>query len=296
MLKSIVVFALSNAVALFMFTAGLARGPGELRHVLQRPALYARALAVVLVAVPLVAYALVTLFRLPHAVAGTVVLTAICPGSPLQLRQAASLKASATTSLNLLLLLSVCAIVTVPLWVVALNSVLGFQLKAGPELVLRTLLLKLLPPLAVGMAIRQVVPRAADVLAVWCGRVFQVLFLGVVAFVLYLSAPWLRKAGFALVVVLLLLVSISALLGHQAGAPRLEDRKSVALAAASAHPALTLAIIARSYPSYRALEVAAVVCAFIVVRMLAAAPYKAWVKRRGPAEREQRLPPGSVPG
>jgi BASS family bile acid:Na+ symporter len=295
MLKSIIVLALSNVIVLFMFSAGLARRPGELWQVLQRPALYGRALAVVLVAVPLIAYALVRLFRLPPLAAGAIVLTAICPGAPLQVNQAKSLKASVTTSLNLLLLLAACAIVTVPLWVALMDRVMGFQLQASPGLVLRTLLVKLVPPLVGGMAVHYFFPRAAEVLAVWVHRLFTVLLLAAVVVVLFLAAPRLRDLGLTTVLALVVLVSAAAFLGHWAGAPRLEDRKAVALAAAFAHPALTMSIIIHSYPRFQALEVAAVVGAFILVRVLALIPYKAWSKRQGRAERADRLPPGSVP-
>ncbi|MFP2910421.1 hypothetical protein ACLESD_36365 [Pyxidicoccus sp. 3LFB2] len=295
MLKSIIVFALSNVIVLFMFGAGLARRPGELRQVLQRPMLYGRALAVVLVAVPLIAYVLVQLFRLPPVAAGAILLTAICPGAPLQVNQAKSLKASVTTSLNLLLLLCLCAIVTVPLWVSFLDRVTGLQLQASPGLVLRTLLVKLLPPVLVGMAVHQFFPRAAEVLAVWVNRVFTVLLLAAVVVLLFLAAPRLLDLGGAVVVALVVLVSAAAFLGHWAGAPRLEDREAVALAAAFAHPALTMAIIIQSYPRLQALEVAAVVGAIILVRVLALIPYKAWSKRQGRTERAGRLPPGSVP-
>ncbi|MCY1023651.1 hypothetical protein [Pyxidicoccus sp. MSG2] len=292
MLKSIVMFAMSNVIVLAMFSAGLMRRPGDIRHVLQRPGLYARALAVVLVAVPLVAYVLVRLFRLPPVAAAAIMLTAICPGAPLQVNQAKSLKASATTSLNLLLLLALCAIVTVPLWVDVLSRVSGFQFHATPGLVLRTLLVKLLPPMLAGMAVNYFFPRVAPVLAVWVDRVFNVLLLAVAAVVVILAAPRLMDLGVTTILALVVLVSVADFLGHQAGGPRPEDRKAVALAAALAHPALTMTIIIQSYPSLQALEVAAVVGAFILVRLLALIPYKIWAKRR---ERTDRVPPGSVP-
>lgn len=295
MLKSVIVFVLSNVVVLFMFSAGLARRLGELRDVRERPALYARALAVVLVAVPLIAYALVRLFRLPPVAAGAIVLMAVCPGAPLQVNQAKALKASVTTSLDLLLLLSLCALVTVPLWVSVLNRVMGFQLQATAGLVLRILLLKIVPPLLVGMAIRQFFPRAAEVLAVWVNRLFNVLLLAVVVIVLFLVAPRLKDLGWTTVLALVVLVSVAAFLGNWAGAPRIEDRRAVALAAAFAHPALTMTIIIRSYPRVQALEVAGVVGALVLIRLLALIPYKVWSKRQGGAERAGPLPPGSVP-
>lgn len=295
MLRTILTFALSNVIVLFMFSAGLARRPGELRVVLQRPALYGRALAVVLVVVPLVGYALVRLFGVPPVAAGAIVLTTICPGAPLQVNQAKSLKANVTTSLNLLLLLALCAIVTVPLWVMVLNRVMGFQLEASPGLVLRLLLVKLVPPLVVGMAIHSFFPRAAQVLAVWVNRVFIVLLLAVVGVVVYLAAPRLLEFGARTVLALLVLIPAAAFLGHWAGGPRLEDRKAVALAAAFAHPALTMTIIVQSYPRLQMLEVAGVIGAFVLIRLLAFIPYKVWSKRQGRAERADRLPPGSVP-
>ncbi|MBZ4422878.1 bile acid:sodium symporter family protein [Myxococcus sp. RHSTA-1-4] len=295
MLKSIVLFALSNVVTLFMFSAGLARRPGALRQVLQRPALYGRALAVVLVAVPLLGFAVVHLFPLPRVAAGAILLTAICPGAPLQVNQAKSLGASVTTSLNLLLLLAVCAIVTVPLWVWALERPLGFELQAGPGLVFRTLLVKLLPPLAVGMAVHHFFPRAAEVLGVWVNRLFTVLLLVAVVVILFIAGPRLLDLGWVTVLALGVLVAAGSLLGHWAGAPREEDRKAMALAAGMAHPVLAITIISQSYPRLRALDVVAVVCALILVRVLALMPYKLWMKRRSRTERAGRVPPGSVP-
>lgn len=298
MLKSVVAFALSNVIVLYMFSAGLAARPGELRRIVQRPALYGRALAVVLVAVPLVAFVLVRLLRLPPPAAGAIVLTAVCPGAPLLMKQAKSLGASATTSLNLLMLLALCTLVTVPFWVSVLNGVWGFQLQASPGLVLRTLLVKVIPPLLVGMAIHQLFPRAAEVLAVWTNRLFNVLLVVAAVLVLALVARELKRFGsgtWVAVVAVLVLVSASAFMGHWAGAPRLEDRKAVALAAALAPPALTLAIIMKSYPRLQAMEVAGVVGAIVLVRILGLIPYKVWSKRQGPAERADRLPPGSVP-
>ncbi|QSQ25367.1 bile acid:sodium symporter [Pyxidicoccus parkwayensis] len=294
MLRSLVVFVLSNVIVLFMFSVGLEAQPEKLKEVRARPAFYGRALAVVLVAVPLVAYALVRIFRLPPVAAGAVVLTAICPGAPLVVRQAKALNANVTTSLNLLLLLSLCMLISVPLWVEVLDHLMGFELRATPGLVVRTLLVKVIPPLVVGMAIQRYVPRVAEVLSVWCRRVFNVLLVAVALLALVMAAPRLKDLGVRTVLALAVLVSADAFLGHWAGGPRLEDRKSVALAAALAPPALTMTIIAQSYPRLQALDVAAVVGAIVLVRILALIPYKVWAKRQRGTERAP-LPPGSVP-
>lgn len=296
MLRSVIAFVLSNIVTLFMFTEGLARQPGEIRHVLERPALYVRALVVVLLFVPLVALGVVHLFRLPTVVASAILLMAVCPGAPLQVNQARSFGANPTTSINLLLLLSVCALVTVPAWVVAVDRLLGVEFRASPDLVFRLLAVKILPPLAVGIAVRYYLPRVAEKLAPWCSRVFTVLLIAVSVGLLFIVGPQLIHVAWIAVVALVMLVTVSALLGHWAGAPRLEDRKAVALAAAFAHPVLAMTIIIQSYPNYRALEVAGVVGAFVVIRLLALTPYRLWVKRQGDADGSKRIPPhGGVP-
>jgi BASS family bile acid:Na+ symporter len=116
-----------------------------------------------------------------------------------------------------------------------------------------------------------------------------------VVLVLWLAGPRLLELGWATVLALAVLAVVASLLGHWAGGPRLEDRKAVALAASFANPALTMTIIVHSYPHVRAMEVAAVVGAFVLVRVLALLPYTLWAKRRGGAEKAGRLPPGSVP-
>ncbi|MFP2924371.1 hypothetical protein ACLESO_03965 [Pyxidicoccus sp. 3LG] len=295
MLRSIIAFALSNVLLLFMFSAGLARRPGEMRDVLQRPALYTRALLVVLVAVPLLALGAVYLFSLPPLAAGAVLLTGVCPGAPLQVRQAKGLGASVTTSLNLLLILALVAILAVPAWVVGIDRIVGLELRAPPSLVFNLVIVKILPPLVVGMAIRHLFPRAADVLAVWSGRIFNVLLVIVAVAVIYLAGPRLLGFGLKPLLAMAVLVSAAAFLGHWAGGPRTADRRAVALAAALANPALTMTIISQSYPRFQALEVTAVVGALILVRLLALVPYKLWVKRHDAHERSRHLPPGSVP-
>nr|WP_306663209.1 bile acid:sodium symporter [Myxococcus sp. CA039A] len=295
MLRSVVAFVLGNIVTLFMFTEGLARRPGEIRHVLERPALYVRSLLVVLLVVPLVALAVVEVFRLPTVVASAILLMAVCPGAPLQVNQAKALGANPSTSINLLLLLSVFALISVPAWVLGVDRLLGVEFKANPELVFRLLAVKILPPLAVGIAVRYYAPNVAKALAPWCSRVFSVLLLCVAVVLLFIVGPRLIHIAWLAILALVVLVSISIVLGHWAGGPRLEDRKAVALATAFAHPVLAMTIIIQSYPNYRALEVAGVVGAYIVIRLLALTPYKFWVKRQRDTESSRRVPPGGVP-
>ncbi|GMU06214.1 hypothetical protein [Corallococcus caeni] len=297
MLKALGVFALSHVVVLFMFHAGLAQGAGGLARVFQRPALYGRALAVALVAVPLVAYALVSLFRVPPVAAGSLVLLALCPGAPLQVKQAQALGASVTTSLNLVLLLALCSLVSVPLWVAALDGLRGFHLQANPSEVLKLVLVKLVPPLVAGMAVRFLFPRAAEVLAVWVHRLFSVLLLVTAGLVLFLAAPRLKDLGWSSVLALAGTVSAAALMGHRAGRPRPEDRRAVALAAALGNPGLAMSLVVHSYPGVQVMEAAAVVGAFVLVRALALVPYKSWSRRQGRKGRAGRpLREGSHPG
>ncbi|MCP3161859.1 hypothetical protein [Myxococcus qinghaiensis] len=295
MLRSVVAFVLGNIVTLFMFTEGLARRPGEIRHVLERPALYVRALLVVLLLVPLVALAVVKVFHLPTVVASAILLMAICPGAPLQVNQAKALGANPSTSINLLLLLSVFALITVPLWVMGVDRLLGVEFKASPDLVFRLLAVKILPPLAVGIALRHYLPNVAKALAPWCSKVFNVLLLVVAVGLLFIVGPRLLHVAWIAIFALVVVVTISVLLGHWAGAPRLEDRKAVALATAFAHPVLAMTIIIQSYPNYRALEVAGVVGAYIVIRLLALTPYKLWVKRQHDSEPSRHVPSDGVP-
>src|SRR5204863_4672887 len=69
----------------------------------------------------------------------------------------------------------------------------------------------------------------------------------------------------------------AALLGYLAGAPAPADRRVTGVATALGNPGLALAVIAASFPGFKA---AAFVIAYVILRKLALIPFEQWVKHR----------------
>ena len=87
--------------------------------------------------------------------------------------------------------------------------------------------------------------------------------------------PLLRQVNLRTLAALLLVVTASALLGHQVGGPRHEDRVAVGIAAVFGNPALALAIAKESFSSTPALPI---IAAFLLLRTLALLPYLRWAR------------------
>lgn len=293
MLRTIVAFLAGHLVFALMLSVGLQVRPVDLDDVRRRPALYLRALAVIELVVPLLALAVVAVFRPPPLATGTLLLMAVCPGVAMLTRAAPKKGGSLTTAVNVLLLLSLLSPLTVPAWLAVLARVYERPLLLTPGQVFATVAPAVLLPLALGMVLHALVPRLAPTLSRAAMWFFNVALLVVAVLLVARAGPALLQVGPRALLAMLVLITSSALLGHWAGAPRLEDRRTVALAAVFGNPALAIAIIKANFPDSPAV---ALVGAYLLVRALALLPYNQWAKRRPQATaRAGRLPPGAVP-
>jgi hypothetical protein len=94
--------------------------------------------------------------------------------------------------------------------------------------------------------------------------------------VLYLGLPVFRHVAPQIYLAMLVIVVGSAFMGYWAATPLLEERHTIGRAAAQGNPGLALAVIATSHPDFQA---AAIVVAYILLRMVATIPFNYWVKR-----------------
>jgi len=162
-------------------------------------------------------------------------------------------------------------------WVAILDRYYPYELGITPFQVLSKVASQVLLPLAIGMAVRRFVPQIADLAA----RVVQYFFLASLAaaggVALYLGAPVFLQVEPKVLLAVVLVVLGAELMGFFAAGPDLEARRTVAVASALGNPGLGLAVIAASYPNFKA---AAFVMAYVVARKIALIPFEAWIKHR----------------
>ena len=278
MLAALVSFLLEYMVFALMLAVGCGARSDQLADLRNRPRLYARALAVILIGVPLLAMIVVRALDVSPRAAGLILLMSVCPGAPFI---ATATKAKGEThspvGLNLLVLVSAVVPVSVPIWVAILERIYPVDLAIAPAQVLRTVIPSVLLPLLVGVAVRRLVPRAADVVGRVAHYFFMVAIAAAVVVVLALGAQVFREVSPITYLAVLIIVTGSALLGYWAARPAPEERRVLGVAAVLGNPGLALAIVAASYPGFKA---AAFMAAYVLFRKVALIPFEQWIKRR----------------
>jgi bile acid:Na+ symporter, BASS family len=259
-----------------MFTLGLGIVIGEMRWVFAQPGRLARALFAVIVAVPAIALVVTRLFDLERWVEIGIVLMAIAPGAPVALRRSLAAGGSRSFAPVLQILIALLAIVSMPLWVAALNVVYAGHAEISPWPLARQVFFAQLMPLCLGVACRAAWPDRALGLEPRLARVAGVLL--VVLTVLALIDVWqvVFDAGLrsALAIAVLTLLALAA--GHLLGGPDPGTRTSIAISSALRNPGLALLVATLNNA---APAVTRTVLAYLVIAALTVVPYAFWRKR-----------------
>lgn len=266
------------AVTVFtvMFGIGLSVAPGELRRVWQAPGPMLLGLFSVLVAVPALALVIARAFDLSRAAEVGIVLMAISPGAPVALRRSLAAGAHAAFAPGLQISAAVLAVVSMPLWIAALNEVYAGHARIDPRDVMRQVFIAQLLPLGVGIALRHFGATLAARIEPAVRRAGTVLL--VVAVVLVLAELWrpLYEAGAATIAAMVLTTAAALAAGHLLGGPAPATRTAVAMISAARNPGLALLVATVNAASP---AIIATVLAYVLISLLAITPYAVWRHR-----------------
>ena len=287
---------LKASVAALLFAIGLHASPGDLGYLWRRPALLARSLLVMYVAVPILAVAMARTLDLPRGTELAIVILAICAGAPLLPRKLLKLGGDPAYVLSLVVTTSLLAIVTVPFSLRLLAGVVSFDTELGPGAVARAILTSFLLPLGSGMLVRALLPglaaRAADPLLGVAGGT-----LAVISIVL-LVAGWrlVAEVGMPSLLAFGAFALGSLALGHLFGGPAPETRTALAVACTTRHVGLALLVGANA----RGPRTLSLVAGYVVATALISLPYIRWRRpavpdrtAKGPAQTDARSAAGT---
>lgn len=174
--------ALPLALFAVLFGMGLSLVPADFRRVVLYPKAKIVGLACQLVLLPVVAFVLSLLFRLPGELAVGLMVLAACPGGATSNVITHLAKGDTALSVTLTAISSVVCVFTIP-WIVAWSMDWFLDGAAAVQLpfwtTLGQLALVTVLPIVCGMAVRQLFPRMARSLERPAG-VFSLLFLAVI--------------------------------------------------------------------------------------------------------------------
>ena len=273
---------LKASIALTVVALGLRAEPGDATSVLRDPPRLARTMLAMVILMPLFAITLVLLFDLHPAVKIALVALAVSPVPPLIPKKVLKAGGDATYMVGLLVAVSVLSIVTIPIAMELLQRAFAVPVAMPAGAIAMLVLTSVLAPLALGIGIRRLAPSFAQRVAGPVALVATVMLLVGVVPILFKAVPVavsLIGNGTLLAMVAFVVVAIAA--GHLLGGPRPDDRKVLAVATASRHPAVAMAIAHANFPDQR--MVAAAVVLYLLVGGVLSALYLKWSGRRAGA-------------
>lgn len=259
-----------------MFDLGLAIVPGELRRVARRPALMAKALFAVLVAVPALAWIVARALDLPRSAEVGIMLMAIAPGAPVALRR--SLRAGGHRSFApaLQIVLALLSVVSMPLWIAAFDEYYAGTATIDPQHVAWQVFVAQLLPLGLAMLARRALPGVSAWLEPRLRKASTVLLLVLVALALIDIWEPIVRAGPRVVLAIALVTLLAAAAGHALGGPDPATRTVTAISSAVRNPGLALLVATLNHASP---AIIATVLAYMLVAALTLIPYVAWRRR-----------------
>ncbi len=275
----IIILAAKASIAAMVFALGLQSKPEDLSLLIRRPGLLARSFLAINVIVPLFAIAAVKLLALRLDVAVTLIALSLSPVPPLLPGKASRARGERSFAIALLVVFAVLAIVWVPIGVHIVGLIFDRPAGADPRAIGWIVATLVVGPLLLGMALRR---WAADFAAriEHAVSVLSMLVLGIVGVLIIASTakPMVAQTGDGTLVLMVVFVLVGLAAGHLLGGPVPQERTDLALAAASRHPGITLAVAHALFPAGQAAM--ALVALYLIVNIVIGLPYVKWRAKR----------------
>jgi bile acid:Na+ symporter, BASS family len=278
MSTAIIMLAIKASLGLTVLAIGLRSRPGDATFLLRHPALLARSVLAMNVLMPLLALWLTIVFDLHPAVRLALIALALSPVPPFLPNRMVRVGGHGSYVVGLFVAASLAAIVVVPVSATLLGRLFGVPFRMPPGEIAQLVGASVLAPIALGMSIRRVAPHAAARAAAPITRISNIALAAAVIPLLVGSWPLMRSLiGNGTLAAIVAMAMVGLGVGHLFGGPNRDDRVVLALATASRHPAVAIAIVSANFPGEKLVPVAVVLS--LLVSALASVPYTAWAKR-----------------
>lgn len=266
------------SMALMVFGVALGAGRERLRSAFANPGLLARSLVAMFIVMPLVAVVIAKNFDLNHALLVALLLLALSPVPPVLPSKQIKAGGGEEFVLGLLIVSALAAIVIVPAGVSVVGGLFGRELDIPYVIVARTVATSVLLPVVLGLAAAHLFPAFA---AKAVGPLTK--FAGLLLLLSLLPILWAAWGAIAAqmnnftVLAMIAFIAIGLVVGHALGGPVEGDRTALALATATRHPGVAVAVLNAIEPGSK--EVVMVVVLYLLVGMVATIPYVRWRTR-----------------
>jgi len=289
-LAVLVPLGLKISISLLVFSVGLGTAPGELMYLIRHPGRMTRALLAMNLVMPVIAVLAAKLVPMERSVAITLVALSLSPVPPMLPRKMLKAGGGHAYVASLLFTSAALSVIWIPLACAVIDKMFPADLSVPPLAVAPVVAISVVGPMIAGVAIRLLSEPLAD----WLIKPASIMATALLALtglvVVMKMAPLIAgQIGDGLVIILGAFVILGLLVGHLVGGPDPADRTVLALATATRHPGIAIAIAHINFPTEQAVPAAVVI--YLVVSAVLSLPYLAWRKNRSgtgdPAIRRQ---------
>lgn len=264
---------------LMVVSLGCQTPPGDAILVFHRPLFFARALFAIFVVVPGLAFLVTRLLPTDAVIRFAIVGLAVSPVLPTLPLKQMKLGSERENAVGLLVWASIGALIATPLLVRLASKMLNVDAAISVPEVAEIIALAVGLPLAFGMALR--IRLGPGSLAI--GRYARVLgsVLMTAGLVVALVSTWqiiVKLLGNGAVVLMAFMVVVSLFAGNLFGSDQLKDQSTLALATATRHPGVAMAIARSDFPDQQDSAIAAVLLLFLITAFVTGL-YGRWVRR-----------------
>lgn len=276
--QSLILLALKASIVLSVFAIGLVSRVDDTLFLLRRLKLLLRSVVAINVVMPIVAAAMAWIFDLPEAVEMSLVALAVSPVPPVLPKKQVKAHGEPSYAIGLLVGAALVAILFVPVAVELVGLVFQLPVQMSPWPVAKLVFATALAPLLAGVIVRRLMPALAAQFARPVGHIANIVlvlcFLAVLVTALPAIADLFGSGAFWAVAAF---IAIGLAVGHGLGGPDPQNRTVLALATATRHPGVAMAITSANFPGYR--EVLPAFLLYLLVGAVLAIPYVMWRKR-----------------
>lgn len=274
-IAELIPLVLQTSIMVLVFTVGLATVPRELTYLVRHPKQLFRTFMAMNVVMLVIAVAIVKLFPLPGAVRVLLVTLALSPIPPLLPKNLIKAGGGRDYVMALLCTAALFAIVWIPLVGVVLDRIFPAEIVIPPGPVAVSVFMTVLAPTAAGVLVRLLAPSLAERVAGPLSKVATILLLGAATLMVVKFGPsMLSLVGQGTLAAFVAFLVIGLIVGHVLGGPTPGDRSVLALATASRHPGIALAIASLLFPAESAVIPA--VLLYLILSLVVPLPYVRW--------------------
>jgi BASS family bile acid:Na+ symporter len=174
---------------------------------------------------------------------------------------------------------SLLTIVLAPVTVALIGIVFSREASISPAAIARVAALTIFMPFVLGLIVHRQIPTFALRASPVTSKVGVALLVAAIVPVLITMWPaMISLIGDGTLLSIVAFIAVGLAIGHLLGGPDPHDRTVLALATATRHPGVALAIAAGTFPDEQL--VAPALMLYLLVGAIASAPYVAWRKRQ----------------